>query len=495
MRKRLTWLAGSACSLTLVLVGLPGALLQTPSAFAAAASPAVTGPVTGGNRQPTVLPATFNLAQVGYEESEYFLSGTARSYTSGTALTSDGRWTVTPSATAPYTTRAVVRRPIDPSRFNGTVIVEWLNVTGGVDADPDWTMSHNLLVRSGFVWVGVSAQSVGVNATKSTDSTRYAPLSHPGDSFSYDIFSQAGQALRDRAVRMLGGLKPRRVLAIGESQSAGRLVTYIDAVHPLVHVYDGYLVHSRFSTGAPLSQAPQDNVPAPVPTMIRSDLKVPVFVFETETDVLSSRLADRQPDTSLFRLWEVAGTSHYDNYGLEIGPQDTGNGQGAVLNLAAMQNPPTSPPPGTFTCDLGINTGGAHWVLDAAVYRLNQWLTERKLPPIAPRIQLASASPLVLARDANGNALGGVRTPQVDAPIATLSGTGSSGSGSIGQFCAIFGTTMPFSATKVASLYKSHGQFVTQWERSAHRDVEAGFLLQRDATELMHSAHASQIGK
>ncbi len=78
--------------------------------------------------------------------------------------------------------------------------MEWLNVSGGADAGPDWMLGHNELVREGFVWVGVSAQRVGVDALKSADPTRgeavrYANLSHPGDSYSYDIFSQAGQAI------------------------------------------------------------------------------------------------------------------------------------------------------------------------------------------------------------------------------------------------------------------------------------------------------------
>ena len=65
---------------------------------------------------------------------------------------------------AQYTTRAVVMRPIDPHRFNGTVVVEWLNVSGGADAGPDWILAHNELIREGFAWVGVSAQKVGVDA-------------------------------------------------------------------------------------------------------------------------------------------------------------------------------------------------------------------------------------------------------------------------------------------------------------------------------------------
>src|SRR5262245_56882917 len=96
-------------------------------ASAAVASPAVTAvsgtPVIAGHTE-------FDLESVGYQQSEYFLQGTASAYTSAAPLTPDGKWAVTPSSTAPYVTRVVVNRPIKPKDFNGTVIVEWLNVSG-----------------------------------------------------------------------------------------------------------------------------------------------------------------------------------------------------------------------------------------------------------------------------------------------------------------------------------------------------------------------------
>jgi len=279
------------------------------------------------------------------------------------------------------------------------VIVEWLNVSGNTDANPDWTLTHNELVRDGFAWVGISAQKIGLDATKGGDPVRYASLSHPGDSFSYDIFSQAGHAVRASSSLLLGGLTPQQVTAVGESQSASRLVTYIDAAHPLVHEYDGFLVHSRGAAGSPLSQAPQDAVAAPSPTLIRNDLDVPVFVFQTETDVFNSNTSVRQPDTDQFRMWEVAGSSHFDYYGLAIGPTDTGNGTGAIQNLGAMQRPTNEPPGLGFACDAPINTGGTHWVLDAAIYHLNQWVVNGTPPPSAPYLQVASTSPVVFAKE------------------------------------------------------------------------------------------------
>ncbi len=455
----------------------------------------VSGPITGGGGvpQPPNLNA-FDLAQVGYEQSEFSLSGIASAYTNGTTpLSSDGKWSVTRTSFASYTTRAVVYRPIDPVRFNGTVVVEWLNVSGGVDADPDWTMTHNELIRDGFAWVGVSAQATGLNATKSADPVRYASLHHPGDSFSYDIFSQAGRAVRANPALFLGGLTPQRVIAVGESQSAGRLVTYIDAIHPLAHVYDGFLVHSRSASGAPLSQSPQPTVPVPSPSLIRDDLDVPVFVFQTETDVFNSNTRARQADTVRFRMWEAAGTSHFDHYGLAIGPSDTGDGQGAVANLEAMQHPSNEPFPG-FVCDLPVNTGGAHWLLNAAIHHLNEWVEHGTPPPTAPLLQVESTSPVVFAKDANGNTLGGVRSPHVDAPIAALGGTDNSGTGSLGQFCRLFGTTVPFTTQQLAGLYADHHDFVAKYNRATRTLVRTGFLLRPDARELKRAAEQSNIG-
>jgi hypothetical protein len=497
-------------AVNLTVVGVEG----LGRAAASAADPTVSGPVTGGFG--AIVPPNlngFDLAQVGYQQSEFFLTGTANAYTPTAPLTSDGKWTVAPgtaptSPPAAYATRVVVYRPNDPKKFNGTVVVEWLNVSGGLDADPDWTQTHNELIRDGFAWVGVSAQAQGVNQLKCSatappslqcpapgDPGRYGTLMHPGDSYSYDIFSQAGQAIRDDSAQILGGLTPNKLLAAGESQSAARMVTYIDAVQPLVHVYDGFLVHSRGAAGAALSQSPLPSVPAPNPTLIRTDLDVPVFVFQTEFDI-SGAFTARQPDTSLFRQWEAAGTSHFDTYGLLIGPSDIGDGQGAVANLEAMQNPTNIPGPGG-QCTLPINTGGAHWLLNSAIFWLNQWATRGTPPPSGQPLQIASTSPFTYAKDANGNTIGGVRSPQVDAPIAVLAGIGNTPANSalISRFCFLFGSTVPYTPAHLAALYKNHGQFVSAWSQDTQNLVKEGFLLKADASELMQSAVHSQIGK
>ena len=76
-------------------------------------TPTVAGPLTGGTGEiqpPNV--SSLDLDQVGYRGSEYTISGTATAYAPNPdPLTSDGLWNVTPSSTAPYTSRVVVFRP------------------------------------------------------------------------------------------------------------------------------------------------------------------------------------------------------------------------------------------------------------------------------------------------------------------------------------------------------------------------------------------------
>jgi hypothetical protein len=464
---------------------------------AAGASPVVSGPVTGGNGRPLLFGhAAFDLATVEYTQTEFFVTGAANAFTPAAPLMADGKWTVQPSSQAVYTTRVVVERPVDQRKFNGTVLVEWLNVTGGVDATPAWTFVHDELLRRGYAYVAVSAQLAGVNQLKNSglpapgDPARYAALVHPGDSYSYDIFSQAGQAIRQNSGVLLGGLQPERLIVMGESQSAARLVTYLNAVHPLAGVYDGFLVGSRLTAGAPLAQAPLPGVPVPAPTLIRDDLSTPVLVLNSETDV--GALQARQLDTSVYRLWEVAGSAHFDFYGLALGALDSGARSSVRDVFDSMSSPSQSPSPAA-NCPLPINTGLRSFVQRAALAHLNRWVALGSPPPMAPRLETISIVPAQYALDANGNVLGGVRTPAVDAPIAKLSGLGQTGSGA--QFCFLFGTTVPFTQDQLSALYRNHGQFVRAWTRATLDGVKQGFILPQDGVDLTVVAAQSDILK
>src|SRR5262245_61024424 len=179
----------------------------------------------------------FDLDTVGYVEAEFLVQGAATSYAVDGERTADGRWRVSPAGDEPFVTRILVRRPADAARASGTVAVEWLNVSGGRDAGADWALLHRHLIRRGDTWVGVSAQKVGIDGggrmpganLKQADPVRYGMLVHPGDRWSYDMFTQAARAIRDEPM-VLDGAAARQLLAIGHSQSAVYLTSYVNAV-------------------------------------------------------------------------------------------------------------------------------------------------------------------------------------------------------------------------------------------------------------------------
>lgn len=472
------------------------------TASAATDSTTTLQPATGGKGTPFIAGTSFDLASVGYEQSEFLFGGTATAYTSATPLTSDGKWKVTPASSAPFTTRLLVYRPVDPKDFNGTVLVEWNNVSGGLDTAPIWLAAHDELIREGYAWVGVTTQQVGVEGgtkavvpnldLKHVDPERYGSLVHPGDSYSYDMYRQAGVAVRHDARELLGGLKPKRVIAAGESQSAFRMTTYLDAIEPISEgVYDGYFVYSRGSGGAALSQSPLPDISAPSPTFIRSDLTVPVMTFSTETDLVTlGYLGARQPDTKRFRSWEVAGTAHADSYTLVVGMGDRGKPASDVELFQGMLDPPSGIYNDLIKCGSPFNTGPMTYVLRASIDALDSWVTTGTPPPKAPRLQTTGDAAAPFALDANGNVKGGIRTPQVDAPVATLSGLGQTGA----NFCGIFGTTKPFDAAKLAALYPSHAAFVKAWNAATDRAVKAGFVVAADAVNIKAAAAQSTVG-
>jgi len=493
----------------------------TTAVNGAVPSPSIEGPISPSSGISFLGSTLFSPSQVGYEQSEFFLSGKATSYTSATPLTKNGQWDVKPATTAPYKIRVVVYRPIDPNRFNGTVVVEWLNVTGGIDAPAAWLNSHVQMIRDGMAYVGVDAQAGGINGQansiaaaagagglRQTDPARYGSLQHPGDSYSYSIYQQAGQALHTSGSRMLAGLHLKRVLALGESQSAFRLVTYINALQ--LHspgIYGAYFVYSRGGNSSYLSQSPQETVPTPTPAYIRTDLHVPVFLFETESDLLGlGYLAARQPPTRYIREWETAGTAHDDTYGLLYARTDTGSGMADANAFQSMSNPPKDPISGIVDCAAPINTGSHTYELRAAMAAVNRWIGTGTVPRQSPRLEVNPANGHAFLTDSNGNALGGIRSPQVQAPVAALSGIGQPGSSpatsqpsnastvSGGTLCAIFGTTVPFSTAQLSALYPSHAAFVAKWDAATAAEVKQGYLLAADARTLDMVAAQSAIG-
>jgi hypothetical protein len=179
----------------------------------------------------------------------------------------------------------------------------------------------------------------------------------------------------------------------------------------------------------------------------------------------------------------MAGTSHADTYTF-AGMTDLGRSPAIVAPIIT-----TSPVPGIITCNTPINSGPQHFIVNAAFAALNRWVTRGKAPKPAPRLDVSAGPPITIARDANGNAIGGIRTPQVDVPIATFTGLQS---GSI--LCLLFGTTTPFDAAKLASIYPTHRAFVFSYRKAVNQAVKSGHILQPDPKLMRQWADGSDIG-
>ncbi len=450
-----------------------------------------------------MLPGADFTAQ-GYFVEEFFIDGSANSYRLAAPASGDGRWEARIDGSARYKTRVVVVRPRDAAKFNGTVLVEWLNVTGGQDTPADWMLAHREMIRSGYGYVGVTAQKVGVEGgattaglggvpLKKSNPERYGSLSHPGDAFSFDIFSQAGAALKAQGgAAMFGSLRPRHFIAMGESQSAGYLTTYVNAINSIARVFDGFLVHSRFGSSAPLNGAGTSNSEGLVPRHVqfRSELRVPVLSLITETDLLGGRMpgyhASRRPDHRNLRVWEVAGTAHADNY--LFGGAAIDNGSRSSAELAAIYRPKSTATAGSSSKP--FNPGMVHhYVLQAAIARLDGWVRTRRAPASTRALALSSGGAEgqtpQLALDANGLAIGGVRSPWVDVPTISLSGKGDPGS-FIGMLA---GSGEPFDKATLARLYPGgKAEYLEKFERALNRSIKAGHVLAADRREILEIA-------
>lgn len=468
--------------------GAPSAGEEGP----ATATTAPAGPVAeltaleGGDGPFVAAAATPDLDALGYVEEEYAASGTATSYAPEGELGGDGRWTLRPDASAPYRTRVLVRRPADVGDASGTVVVEWLNVSGGADANPDYVMLEEEIARRGHVWVGVSAQRIGVEGgpvlvtapggegiagrgLKALDPARYGSLEHPGDGFAFDIFTQVARAVRAGGP-ITAGARPDRVLAVGESQSAVALTTYYNGVQPIAGAFDGFLVHSRGSVALPFvgpgEHADLAGSLGGGAVLLRDDLDTPALVLQAEGDVLGvlGSYAVRQDDTDTYRLWEVAGTAHADT---------------RLVGATAEQ----------LDCGAPVNDGPMHVVAKAALRALEEWVRTGDAPPEAPRLEVAGDPPAIV-RDGDGIARGGIRTPPVDVPVVVLSGAPPPNPDLI---CILLGSTTPLPPERIRELYASRADYEQRYAAAADDAIAAGFVLEEDREALLGYADPAAV--
>jgi hypothetical protein len=483
-------------SALLALLGLTAWLLPARDAAAGPGGPEVTEAPAGIHDFPFTLGCCYyDFGDVGYTMEEFFVSGVATSYTPG-------------AASAPFGARVVVVRPIDADDFNGTVLAEWENVTAQFPSGPGMVWLHHHILPKGYAYVAINAQKVGHDFLQKWDPIRYAPLGvHPGDDYSYDIFSQAVGAMRSKAARGEGqpmeGLRVKRVVGYGQSQSAGRLNSYMNLAQNDADVLDAVIIQADGGT--------RKSFP---------DLRIPLVQFETE-DAIVATPPDPANDRRYYRLWEVVGTAHlgsetqspgvatvptaatvgepalpwsvdvayweHNHYG-EEGPSTATAAPVPETEVELPPRPdgvpgipfvPRSAPGAAGGC--GGNEMPFRYALEGALEGLHNWLRGGPSLPRPPRATFDADG--VLQRDRFGNALGGLRLPPISVPVATYRADG----------CSLFGSTSPLTPDVLLELYPTHDDYVAKMDAAIDSAVDRRYMTPEGGAQLLRKAKRSLI--
>jgi len=428
--------------------------------------------------------AVHDLGEYGYVEEEYMLSGTARPTVQDIALLEDEQPPI-PDDVAEYATRALVYRPEDAEQFNGDVVVEWMNVTQQRDAPVTWVNAYDYLLREGYAVVLVSAQEVGVdNSEQDRDlvawnGDRYGDLTHPGDSYAYDIFSQAMQAVAGSpSTDPLGGLDVANVLATGMSQSGYYLQPYIAGVHPEHGVADGFLpvATNIFATGVPATTTP-------------------TLHLNTEDESPS-----QAPDGEFYQVWEVAGASRVNVYL---------SGWFDVMDSRDFGTEPQLMPDGEWdpafagqygqiadatygAC--GTNYFPVRYAYRSALDQLQSWVRDGESPPQAERIRYEGEEDPQLVTDEYDNAEGGLRLPVIDEPVVSYYAQDEvCGQNSDDPLADLQGATERLSDEELAQLYDGTDGYRSALESATQTAVDDGFMLEADRESLLALAESADI--
>jgi len=443
-----------------------------------------------------------DLDAAGYVEEEFFVSGTGNAYD----WAQDGSLSVLASG-LPYTTRIMVRRPVNATRFSGNVVVELINNSRTYDWPMAWSVLFPHILESGHAYVGISIRPRGIDSMKKFNPVRYEPLSFGApqqacagkaaaedrrEDVHWDIISQVGALLKTpRSSGPLAGFNVQRVYVTADD---GDVATYVNAIHAHAKmadgrsIYDGYL-HKGNAYPVRINacaEAPGANDPR------RKDrgANVPVIRVLTEGDVLTSfnmRREDSDAAGDLYRLYEVAGSSHMDaSYyrHLPLVEDQTKMGQQAFISSWPL----------AYKCAIDIAITDAplyRYAMNAALQNIDRWVREGKPAPRAERVAVRNGGTpqAAFVVDDFGNAVGGVRSPYLDVPTATYHAK-TPGQAVCGNLLYI----EPFDWARLERLYGSNQAYVAKVGQAVDRLVEQGWLTRADGEKIKRDSVAPGTG-
>ena len=428
------------------------------------------------------------LDSYGYEEEEFFIDGTSNIYKK------DEENAVVCYTDAPYINRILVRRPSISQKTSGRVIIEILNATSGKDIDRMWALTHELFLRNGDIWIGITSKPSSIKAMKKLNPDRYKALhwSNPdprhlpkflskrhefcgaisADSETglfWDMLTDIAYEVRDGKSIISSDVK--YVYLTGWSQSTIYMVEYLNYFayrEKSKSPFDGY-----FSGGGVRSLAPalnQYDIPecAGEYGTILHRVSEPYIAVQTESE--NNDLGNdvvRQPDSDdpnfKYRIFDIPGATHdclqtMQNYYREDPDQYD---LGIVLTYPAKSGNPNNYP--------------SKFVFHRACDMMYRWAEENEVPIKLPRIEIGFNDQNV--RDFDGNAVGGWRLPAIDLPVCMYYPFPDQLQPSV---FSLYGTCFPFSTDKLITRYESLEKYCGLVEENARKAVTEGRLMPED---------------
>ncbi|WCE09045.1 alpha/beta hydrolase domain-containing protein [Pseudomonas sp. JBR1] len=434
-----------------------------------------------------------DLAQYGYIEEEYYLQGIAP------AITAAGDTLLQ----APYTTRILVRKPADPVRFNGTVVIEPFSWFG--ERAAGWILTRDYLLRRGYAYVGytlnINQPSVDpkfVSATPAAeadqiaqygrivnfefmrrfDYARYAPLASYYDPQRFrrgdapDPFAPQAQGIGAQLALLLksnspqgplSGLSVQRVYVDSWAVTAQVWMDYLDqGRHQQWRLPDGKPLIDAYMTGR-MAYGEVGGEVIRVPRQLPADTPFVTVYSQSELmhDVLEGIALPADSDRPRLRYYEVTGMPH-----LRLADLGTQHTEQVAADIGKGDDP---------QCRT-LSDEPVQLVVSALLDGLDRWVREGAPMPKAPRVPRAGKA--VVRDPLTGNMQGGVRPPWVQVPSASYLTDQESGCG------LIYDTKVPYNRATLRQRYGSFDHYQQAFEAAKTVSIREGYLLPEDAPGL-----------
>lgn len=437
-----------------------------------------------------------DLAKAGYVEEEYYLSGIAA------AITAEGKILTK----APYITRILVRKPGDPKKFNGTVVIEPFSWFG--ERAAGWILTRDYLLREGFAYVGYTLSInkpdadpkfppvsdtiengdqdpnqlyrniVNLDFMRRFDYARYSPLGGYYDPVRFrrggepDPFVPQSQAIGAQLALLLKSntqdgpmqhLQVDRVYVNSWAVTSQIWMDYLDqGRHQKWRMADGSPLIDAYMTGR-MAYGEVGGDVVRVPRKMPQD--VPFVTIFSQSELMHDAMENiaLPPDTDhpKLRYYEIVGMPH-----LRISDLGTEHREFFAVDVGKADDP---------RCQT-LYDEPVEVVAAALLDRMDKWVRQGEPMPKAARVVRKGRS---VARDElTGNMIGGVRPPWVQVPAAKYMTEQELNCG------LVYDTKIPYSAQTLRKIYGSFDTYAKRFETAKAKSIREGYLLPEDFDQL-----------